>query len=108
MQLEQAASEAGIACRTLSTLTASIRRLRLKPNANCCRRWAGTTIGGRRASPVPAVKVFIGGKRLALPVDGEGDFSWQFRQESGSEQQGRVNGSMTLALPETIAAGYHR
>lgn len=58
--------------------------------------------------PVPVVKVFIKGSRFALPICAEGEFSWHLRQESGVMHQGRVNGRMTLALPERLAPGYHR
>lgn len=59
-------------------------------------------------TPVPAVKVFVSGSRLALPVGGEGEYAWTLKLESGATQQGRISGKMTLALPGKIPAGYHQ
>lgn len=59
-------------------------------------------------TPVPAVKVFVSGSRLALPVRGEGEYAWTLKLESGAIQQGRISGKMTLALPGKIPAGYHQ
>ncbi|MDH2897602.1 4-alpha-glucanotransferase [Rahnella variigena] len=59
-------------------------------------------------TPVPAVKVFVSGSRLALPVGGEGEYAWTLKLESGAIQQGRISGKMTLALPGKIPAGYHQ
>ncbi|CAM3811574.1 4-alpha-glucanotransferase [Rahnella bruchi] len=59
-------------------------------------------------TPVPSVKVFISGSRLALPVGGEGEYTWTLRLESGATQHGRISSKMTLALPGKIPAGYHQ
>ncbi len=58
--------------------------------------------------PVPGVKVFTAGTRLALPVTGNGEYQWQLQQENGSTQQGRISGDMTLVLPGKLPPGYHQ
>lgn len=59
-------------------------------------------------TPVPAVKVFVTGSRLALPVSGDGEYAWILKLENGATSQGRVNGKMTLALPGKMPSGYHQ
>ncbi|MEI2266721.1 4-alpha-glucanotransferase [Erwinia sp. CGal63] len=105
--LEQAASEAGIAAGFIDAhgkpqaIAAETRRELLQAMG-----WQA----GRQPSsrPVPAVKVFTRGGRFALPIDGEGEYFWQLREEQGGARQGRVNGKMTLTLPESLPGGYHQ
>lgn len=59
-------------------------------------------------NPIPGVKVFIHGGRLALPVEGSGEYHWQLILEEGRVYQGRVNGKMTLTLPGALPTGYHQ
>lgn len=105
--LEQAAMEAGIASGFINAhgkqqaIAAETKRDLLQAMG-----WDHERLTLVR--PVPIVKVFIKGSRFALPVCGEGEFSWHLRQENGVMHQGRVNGRMTLALPERLAPGYHR
>lgn len=104
--LEQAAREAGIASGFINA-HGKPQAIAAETKRDLLQAMGWNNDRRPPARPVPTVRVFTGGERFALPVNGDGDFSWQFRQESGSEQQGRVNGRMTLALPEPIAAGYH-
>ncbi|WP_147193733.1 4-alpha-glucanotransferase [Pantoea sp. CCBC3-3-1] len=104
--LEQAATEAGIASGFINAhgkpqpISAETRRELLKA--------MGWSVERRQtARPVPTVKVFISGGRFALPVEGEGEYHWHFCQEQGATRHGRVNGNMTLALPENLPMGYH-
>ena len=60
------------------------------------------------ATPVPAVKVFVVGQRLALPVEGDGEYLWTLQLENGASQHGRISGRMTLALAGKIPPGYHQ
>ncbi|WP_338564637.1 hypothetical protein [Erwinia sp. E_sp_W01_6] len=105
--LEQAAMEAGIASGFINAhgkqqaIAAETKRDLLQAMG-----WSHERLSLVR--PVPVVKVFIKGSRFALPVSGEGEFSWHLRQEGGATHQGRVKGKMTLALPEHLAPGYHR
>lgn len=57
--------------------------------------------------PVPAVQVFIHGKKKTLPVAGKGSFQWQLVTEAGKQYQGQVNGGENLPLPGGLALGYH-
>ncbi|WLI77971.1 4-alpha-glucanotransferase [Kosakonia sp. H02] len=59
------------------------------------------------ASPVPAVQVFIHGKKKWLAVGGKGEFHWQLTTEAGKQHQGEVSGGSNLALPGGLALGYH-
>lgn len=104
--LEQAASEAGIAAVFINAhgkpqaIPAETRRGLLQAMG-----WrAGHEPSVR---PVPAVKVFTSGERFALAVEGDGEYGWHFCLERGEALQGKVNGKMTLALPENLPAGYH-
>ncbi len=107
-QLEQAAIEAGIAAGYINAhgkqqdIAAATKRELLAAMG-----WK-PGLQSAAVSPVPVVKVFVKGSRLALPVGGEGDFQWQLALESGAVQQGRTSAKMTLALPGGIPAGYHQ
>ncbi len=105
--LEQAAREAGIASGFINA-HGKPQAIAAETKRDLLQAMGWNNDRRPPARPVPTVRVFTGGERFALPVNGDGDYSWQFRHESGSEQQGRVNGRMTLTLPEQIAAGYHR
>ncbi|WP_134706386.1 4-alpha-glucanotransferase [Rahnella sp. CJA17(1/100)] len=106
--LEQAAREAGIASGFINAhgkqqaIASETKRELLSA--------MGWVAGSRRpvATPVPSVKVFVTGSRLALPVGGEGEYAWTLKLESGVTQKGRISGKMTLALPGKIPAGYHQ
>lgn len=107
-QLEQAAIEAGIAAGYINAhgkqqaIAAATKRDLLEAMG-----WKP----GQQAdidAPLPRVKVFVKGSRLALPVGGEGEFQWQLALEGGAVQQGRTSAKMTLALPGRIPAGYHQ
>ncbi len=107
-QLEQAAIEAGIAAGYINAhgkqqaIAAATKRDLLEAMG-----WAAGVPHAVEA-PVPVVKVFIKGSRLALPIGGEGEFQWQLKLESGAVQQGRTSAKMTLALPGRISSGYHQ
>ncbi|MBV6819004.1 4-alpha-glucanotransferase [Rahnella sp. PD12R] len=105
--LEQAAREAGISSGFINAhgkqqaIASETKRELLSA--------MGWKAGHRpAATPVPPVKVFVSGSRLALPVSGEGEFGWTLQLENGATQQGRISGKMTLALPGKIPAGYHQ
>lgn len=107
-QLEQAAIEAGIAAGYINAhgkqqaIAADTKRELLAAMG-----WTSRVPQAVEA-PVPVVKVFIKGSRLALPIGGEGEFHWQLKLESGAVQQGRTSAKMTLALPGRISTGYHQ
>ncbi len=105
--LEQAAREAGISSGFINAhgkqqaIAAETKRDLLaamgwKPGSSA------------QVTPVPVVKVFVTGNRLALPVAGDGEYGWKLQLETGATQQGRVSGKMTLALPAKIPEGYHK
>lgn len=105
--LEQAAREAGIASGFINAHgkqqeTAPETRQKLLDAMNFSHRPVA------EFSPVPGVRVFTAGGRLALPISGNGEYQWQLKQESGTSQQGRISGEMTLVLPGKIPAGYHQ
>ncbi|MGC6388049.1 4-alpha-glucanotransferase [Ewingella sp. S1.OA.A_B6] len=107
-QLEQAAIQAGIAAGYINAhgkqqAIATATKLELLEAM-------GWKAGQPLATdiPLPGVKVFVKGSRLALPIGGEGEFQWQLQLESGAVQQGRTSAKMTLALPGRIPTGYHQ
>ena len=59
------------------------------------------------ATPVPNVMVWTYGKKMALPVEGKGEFSWILTTEEGKQYQGQVAGGKTLSLPTRLSEGYH-
>jgi len=105
--LEQAAREAGISS---GFINAHGKQQAIPPETKRDLLSAMGWKAGHRpaATPVPPVKVFVSGSRLALPVSGEGEFGWTLQLENGATQQGRISGKMTLALPGKIPAGYHQ
>jgi 4-alpha-glucanotransferase len=105
--LEQAAREAGISS---GFINAHGKQQAIAPQTKRELLAAMGWVAERHpvVTPVPAVKVFVSGSRLALPVGGEGEYAWTLKLESGATQQGRISGKMTLALPGKIPAGYHQ
>ncbi|MGF6437631.1 4-alpha-glucanotransferase [Kosakonia sp. 1610] len=59
------------------------------------------------AAPVPAVQVFIHGKKKRLVVSGKGQYQWQLTTEAGKIYQGEISGGDDLPLPGGLALGYH-
>ena len=59
------------------------------------------------ATPVPNVMVWTYGKKMALPVEGKGEFSWILTTEEGKQYQGQVAGGKNLSLPTRLPEGYH-
>lgn len=59
------------------------------------------------SAPVPAVQVFIHGKKKRLVVSGKGQYQWQLTTEAGKTYQGEVSGGDDLPLPGGLALGYH-
>ncbi|MBS5773928.1 MAG: 4-alpha-glucanotransferase [Enterobacter cloacae] len=59
------------------------------------------------AAPVPAVQVFIHGKKKRLVLSGKGQYQWQLTTEAGKTYQGEVSGGDDLPLPGGLALGYH-
>jgi 4-alpha-glucanotransferase len=107
-QLEQVAIEAGIAAGYINAhgkqqaIAAATKRELLEAMG-----WA-SGVPHAVESPIPVVKVFTLGSRLALPIGGEGEFQWQLKLESGAVSQGRTGAKMTLALPGRVTEGYHQ
>ncbi|WP_061707655.1 4-alpha-glucanotransferase [Pseudenterobacter timonensis] len=58
-------------------------------------------------SPVPNVKVFTAGKKMALEVEGSGEFNWLLTTEEGSLHKGHATGGKKLNLPAKLPEGYH-
>ncbi|ELP5716085.1 4-alpha-glucanotransferase [Enterobacter asburiae] len=58
-------------------------------------------------APVPNVKVFTAGKKMALTVEGRGEFSWLLTTEEGHQHKGHATGGKTLNLPAKLPEGYH-
>ena len=59
--------------------------------------------------PVPGVKVFVAGQRLALPVEGDGEYLLDAAAgERGHSARAAISGKMTLALAGKIPPGYHQ
>ncbi|ATG02833.1 4-alpha-glucanotransferase [Lelliottia amnigena] len=58
-------------------------------------------------SPVPVVKVYTHGKKMPLPIDGKGEFSWELTTEEGQQHSGHATGGKTLTLPAKLPEGYH-
>lgn len=105
--LEQAARDAGISSGFINAhgqqqaIAAETKRELLSA--------MGWTADRRQAvTPVPGVKVFVAGQRLALPVEGDGEYLWTLQLESGATQRARISGKMTLALAGKIPPGYHQ
>ncbi|WP_318392207.1 4-alpha-glucanotransferase [Enterobacter sp.] len=59
------------------------------------------------AAPIPAVKVFIQGKKMPLPLDGSGEFTWTLTTEEGQQHKGKASGGKAFNLPTRLPAGYH-
>ena len=55
------------------------------------------------AAPIPQVKVLIHGKRLSLPVEGSGEFSWTLTTETGEQHQGTFRDKKRMTLPASLA-----
>ena len=47
-------------------------------------------------NPLPAVQVFTHGKKMSLPVAGQGAFHWILTTEEGKQYQGQARGGETL------------
>ena len=58
-------------------------------------------------TPVPNVQVFTHGKKMALPIEGSGDYRWMLTTEEGEEHQGKASAGKTLSLPARLPEGYH-
>ena len=58
-------------------------------------------------APVPNVKVYTHGKKMALEVEGSGEFTWSLLTEEGRQYQGQVAGGQKLSLPMRLPEGYH-
>ncbi|RKQ39484.1 4-alpha-glucanotransferase [Enterobacter sp. R1(2018)] len=58
-------------------------------------------------TPVPNVQVFTAGTRMALPLEGHGEFSWQLTTEEGKQHHGQAAAGKKLALPARLPEGYH-
>jgi len=58
-------------------------------------------------APVPVVKVFTAGKKMALLVEGRGEFSWLLTTEEGQQHKGQATGGKNLTLPAKLPHGYH-
>lgn len=58
-------------------------------------------------NPLPAVQVFTYGKKMSLPVAGQGEFHWILTTEDGKQYQGQARGGETLPLPARLPEGYH-
>ena len=66
-----------------------------------------TTVAKAAVIPVPVVKVFTAGKKMPLPVQGQGEFQWLLTTEQGQEHKGHVAGGKALNLPAKLPEGYH-
>lgn len=66
-----------------------------------------TTVAKAAVTPVPVVKVFTAGKKMPLPVQGQGEFQWLLTTEQGQEHKGHVAGGKALNLPAKLPEGYH-
>ncbi len=58
-------------------------------------------------TPVPNVMVWTHGKKMALTVEGSGEFHWLLTTEEGKQYQGEATGGKNLALPARLPEGYH-
>jgi 4-alpha-glucanotransferase len=58
-------------------------------------------------TPVPNVQVFAHGKKMALTVEGSGEYHWTLTTETGSEHQGKTSAGKALTLPARLPLGYH-
>jgi len=58
-------------------------------------------------SPVPVVMVFTHGKKMPLPIEGKGEFSWELSTEDGHQYNGHATAGKTLTLPAKLPEGYH-
>lgn len=56
---------------------------------------------------VPPVHVLVSGKRLSVPVRGEGRFQWLLTTETGEPHHGTVQGGKPMRLPTSLQPGYH-
>lgn len=67
----------------------------------------GATATKVAVTPVPNVQVFTHGKKMALPVEGSGEFSWLLTTEDGTQHQGKAAAGKALNLPTRLPEGYH-
>ncbi|MCT4703443.1 4-alpha-glucanotransferase [Enterobacteriaceae bacterium H20N1] len=58
-------------------------------------------------TPVPNVQVFTAGTKMALPLEGHGEFSWQMTTEEGKQHNGHALAGGKLTLPSRLPEGYH-
>jgi 4-alpha-glucanotransferase len=58
-------------------------------------------------APLPPVRVFTRGAKMALPLQGKGDFSWQLTTEQGKQHSGDASAGSDLLLPARLPEGYH-
>ncbi|NIY49404.1 4-alpha-glucanotransferase [Cedecea colo] len=58
-------------------------------------------------TPVPNVQVFTAGTKMALPLEGHGEFTWQLATEAGKTHRGHALAGSKLALPARLPEGYH-
>lgn len=59
-------------------------------------------------APVPNVQVFTAGTKMALPLEGHGEFSWQLITEAGKQHKGQAQAGSRLVLPAKLPEGYHQ
>lgn len=105
-RLAQAATDAGIATSFINAhgepqaIAADTRQRLLEA--------MGGTTGTDTHAPLPAVKVFIAGRRMTLMPQGQGDYQWRLTTEEGeSHHQGNVTAGQALKLPSGLPLGYH-
>jgi 4-alpha-glucanotransferase len=58
-------------------------------------------------TPLPNVQVFTAGTKMALPLEGHGEFTWLLTTEEGKEHKGHAQAGKKLALPAKLPEGYH-
>ncbi len=105
-RLAQAATDAGIATSFINAhgkpqeIAADSRQRLLEA--------MGSATGAHNSAPLPAVKVFIAGRRMALTPQGEGEYGWLLTTEDGEVQHhGQVKSGQALKLPSGLPLGYH-
>ncbi|WP_436877302.1 4-alpha-glucanotransferase [Siccibacter turicensis] len=59
------------------------------------------------ATPLPAVRVFTRGSKMALSVGGKGEYHWTLTTEQGKQHTGTAQAGGDLTLPARLPEGYH-
>lgn len=106
-RLDNAAQAAGIAANYINA-HGKPQAIPAQTKLRLLEAMSGVAAPGKGAvTSVPNVQVFTAGGKMALPLAGEGEFTWLLTTEEGKQHSGQVQAGKKLALPAGLPEGYH-